>query len=132
MNMPGIERQRRQRAGMPKKTRQANVVPPATYQGAPLDFGRTKDAVVGAVVVTVSVPVPAVAPVMSTGDVVPKLKVGRFVAPDGLEARVAVKVTFPVKPPLGKTLIVVVLPVVAPGELIVMAPPLVNVKLGAI
>jgi hypothetical protein len=63
---------------------------------------------------------------MLTGDVVPKLNVGGSVAPFGLEVRVAVNVTLPVNPPLGVTVIVDVFPVVAPGELTVMAPPLVR------
>lgn len=130
MNIPSIERQRRRRAGMTKKMRQANVAPLAAYQGTSLDFGLTEAAVVAAVLDTVSVPVPAVTPVMLTGDVVPKLKVGRSVAPVGLVAIDAAKATLPVKPPLGVTVIVAVLPVVAPGELMVMAPLLVNAKVG--
>jgi hypothetical protein len=94
-------------------------------------LGRTNVPVVAAAVVTVRVPVPFEAPVMLTGDVAPKLKVGGSVAPDGLDATAAVRVTLPVNSPLGITVMVVVLPVVAPGELMVMAPPLVSVKLGA-
>ena len=105
-------------------------MPPAAYQGAPMDLGRTSAPVVAAVVVTVRVPVPFEAPVMLTGDVAPKLKVGGSVAPVGLDARAAVRVTLPVNPPLGMTVMVAVLPVVAPGELMLMAPPLVNVKVG--
>jgi hypothetical protein len=63
---------------------------------------------------------------MLTGDVVPKLKVGGLAAPFGLEASAAVNVTLPMNPPLGVTVIVDVLPVVAPGELMAMAPPLVR------
>ena len=95
-----------------------------------MDLGRTKAAVVAAVVDTVKVPVPADAPVMLTGVVAPKLKVGGSMAPSGLEVTAAVRLTFPVKPPLGITLIVVVFPVVAPGELIVIAPLLVKAKVG--
>jgi hypothetical protein len=71
-------------------------------------------------------PVPGDPPVMLTGDVMPKLNVGGSEAPAGLVVRAAVKVTPPVKPPLGVTVIVEVLPVAAPGELMVMAPPLVR------
>ncbi len=109
-------------------------MPPAAYQGVPRDLaglGLTNAPLVAAVVVTVRVPVPFEAPVMLTGDVAPKLNVGGSVAPLGLDARAAVSVTLPVNPPLGMTVMVVVLPVVAPGELMVIAPPLVNVKLGA-
>ena len=89
-------------------------------------MGRTKAPLVAAVVRTESVPVPAVVPVMLTGDVVPKLNVGGSEAPAGLVVRAAVNATLPVKPPLGVTVIVEVLPVAAPGELMVMAPPLVR------
>lgn len=79
-----------------------------------------------------TVRVPLAAPlVIVTGDVPPKLKVGGSTAPDGLVASAAVSVTLPVKPPLGVIVIVVVFPVPAPGELMVMAPPFVTVKLGA-
>ena len=78
---------------------------------------------------TVSVPVPAVAPVMLTGDVAPKLNVGKSLAPAGLEVSIALRATLPVKAPLGVIVMVAVLPVVAPG-LTVMAPPLVRAKLG--
>ena len=90
----------------------------------------TRAPVVAAVVVTVNVPA-AAAPVIFTGDVEPKLKVGASAAPLGLVARAAVRVTLPVNPPLGVTVMVVVLLVVAPGELMVIAPPLLSVKLGA-
>ena len=129
--MPSIDRQRRRRAGMPKNNKQANAAPPAAYHGTPRPLGRTSAAVVAAVVETVRVPVPFDAPVMLTGEVVPKLKVGGSVAPDGLFARTAVRATLPVNPPLGVTVMVAVLPVVAPGELMVMAPLFVKVKLGA-
>jgi hypothetical protein len=85
--------------------------------------------VVDAVVLTIKVPVPAEAPVMLTGDELPKLNVGGSVAPLGLDVRAAVNVTLPVNPPLGVTVIVEVLPVVAP-ELTVMLPPLDRAKLG--
>lgn len=88
-------------------------------------MGRTKAPLVAAVVRTVSVPVPAVVPIMLTGDVVPKLNVGGFEAPEGLVVRAAVKATLPVKPPLGVIVIVEVLPLVAPG-FTAMAPPLVR------
>ena len=70
----------------------------------------------GAVVVMVSVAVPAVVPVMETGLVEPKLRVGRSCAPDGLVVTVAVRATLPVKPLLGVTVMVDVLPVAAPAS----------------
>jgi len=54
-------------------------------------------------------------PVMLTGLVAPKLKVGGYWAPFGLDAIAAVNATLPVKPPSGVTLMVEVFPVVAPG-----------------
>jgi hypothetical protein len=47
----------------------------------------------------VRVAVPAVVPVILTGLVVPKLKVGGYWAPAGLEVMAAVSVTLPVKFP---------------------------------
>lgn len=76
------------------------------------------------------VAVPALELVMFTGLVEPKLKVGTLTAPLGLLTIAAVSVTLPVNPPLGVTVMVVVLPVVVPGALIVIAPPLVKAKLG--
>ena len=58
---------------------------------------------------------PAAAPVIVTGLVVPKLKVGKLVAPVGLEVTAAASVTVPVNPPAGVTVMVEVFPVVAPG-----------------
>jgi hypothetical protein len=56
----------------------------------------------------VSVAVPAEAPVMLTGVVEPKLKVGASAAPVGLEVIAAVSATLPVKPPAGVTVMVLV------------------------
>jgi hypothetical protein len=65
---------------------------------------------------------------MLTGVVDPKLNVGGYCAPAGLDVRVAVNATLPVKPPLGVTVIVEVFPVVAPGETVTAVP--LTVKLG--
>jgi hypothetical protein len=70
---------------------------------------------VGAVLEIVSVAVPAVALVILTGVVEPKLNVGGSWAPVGLDVTAAVSATLPVNPPLGVTVMVDVLPVVAPG-----------------
>jgi hypothetical protein len=78
-------------------------------------LGRTREALVGAVVETVRVAVPTLVLVMLTGLVELKLKVGGYWAPDGLEVMAAVSVTLPVKPPAGVTVIVEVFAVVAPG-----------------
>jgi hypothetical protein len=63
----------------------------------------------------VRVAVPLEEPVMLTGVVEPKVKVGGSCAPAGLDVRAAVSATLPVKPPLGVTEMVEVLPVDAPG-----------------
>jgi hypothetical protein len=79
--------------------------------------------VLAAVVDTVSVPEPAPAPLMTTGEVVPKLGTGRLTAPLGLDVTAAVNATLPVNPPLGVTVIVVLFPVVAPFATVSEATP---------
>jgi len=74
------------------------------------------------------VAVPAEIPVMLTGLVDPKLRVGGTVAPAGLEVMVAVSTTLPVNPPLGAIVMVEVFPLVAPGATVTGVP--VTVKLG--
>ena len=113
---------------MPKRRIPAKAAPPAAYQGTPLCLGRTRAALVAAVVVIVSVAVPAEVPVMLTGLVEPKLKVGGYCAPVGLEVTAAVSATLPVKPPVGVTVMAEVFPVVAPGETVTAVPLI--VKLG--
>jgi len=54
------------------------------------------------------VAVPPFAVEMLTGLVEPKLNVGKYTAPAGLELRTAVTATFPVKPPTGVTAIALV------------------------
>ena len=61
------------------------------------------------------VAVPGLTPAIPTGLVEPKLKVGEYCAPAGLDERDAVRATLPVKPPAGVTVMVDVFPVVAPG-----------------
>jgi hypothetical protein len=100
---------------MPKNNMQAKAAPPAANQGAPGRVGMTRTELVGAVVRMVRVAVSAEAPVMLTGLVEPKRKVGGYWAPVGLEVTAAVSVTLPVKPPAGVTVIAAVLPDVAPG-----------------
>ena len=67
------------------------------------------------VVMMVRVPTSAALPVMRRGVAELKLKVGGSKAPLGLVVRAAVRATLPVKPPVGVTVIVEILPVVAPG-----------------
>jgi hypothetical protein len=62
----------------------------------------------------VKVAVPADEPAIATGLDEPKLSVGGSEAPEGPEVMAAASVTFPVNPPAGVTVIVDILPVVAP------------------
>jgi hypothetical protein len=118
----------RRRAGKPNNSVHASAAPLVANQGIPRVLGSTIAALVAAVVEIVRVAVPAVVPVMLTGVVDPKLKVGGYWAPVGLEVMAAVSATAPVKPPAGDTVIVEVFPVDAPG-VTVTAVPLI-VKLG--
>ena len=95
-------------------------------------LGRTRAALVAAVVVIVSVAVPAEVPVMLTGLVEPKLKLGGYWAPVGLEVTAAVSTTLPVKPPAGVTVMVEVFPVVAPGVTVTAGPLTVKLGVGAV
>ena len=83
----------------------------------------------GAVVVTVSVAVAGL-PARLTGLEEPKLKVGGSSAPAGLAVRAAAKVTLPVKPSEGVTVMGMVLPVAAPGAMESVLP--LNAKLGGV
>lgn len=83
-----------------------------------------------AVVEIVNVAVPPAVPVRFTGVVEPKLSVGRLTAPLGWEEMVALSETPPVKPPVGATPMVDVLPVVAPGWSLTDVPVIVNPALG--
>ena len=93
-------------------------------------MGGKRAALVAAVVVMVSVALPAETPVMLTGVVEPKLRVGGSCAPVGPEVMAAVNATEPVNSPLGVTVIVDWLPVVAPGVSVTAVP--LTVKLGGI
>jgi hypothetical protein len=101
--------------GTTKNSANAKLAELAMYQRTAGCLGFTRDALVGAVVVMVTVAVAAEVPEMLTGFVDPKLKVGPYWAPFGLEVTMAENVTFPVKPPAGVTVMVEVFPVVAPG-----------------
>lgn len=114
---------------MPNRRRQARVAPPAAYQEPPGRLGWTRAALMAAVVEMVRVAVPGLTPVMLTGLVEPKLKVGGYWAPDGLEVTAAVSVTLPVNPPLGVTEIVEVFPMVAPGATETAVPLTVKLEL---
>jgi hypothetical protein len=103
---------------------------PAPYHGLPGRFGSTAALLVATVVEIVSVAVPAAVPVRLTGVVEPKLTVGGYCPPAGLEVIAAVSAMLPVNPPVGVNVIVEVFPVAAPGA-IVTADPL-TVKLGGV
>jgi hypothetical protein len=85
-----------------------------------------------AVVEMVRVAVPAVALVMLTGVVVPKLNVGKFCAPVGLPVMAAVNATLPVKPPLGITETVDAFPVVAPATNVTAVSLIVKLEIAAV
>jgi hypothetical protein len=115
---------------LPKNRRNANAALPAAYHGLPGRLGITAALVVAAVVEIVSVAVAAATPFTTTGVVVPKLKVGAYCAPLGLDVTAAVSATLPVNPPSGVTVIVELFPVVAPGAIVTAGP--LNVKLGGV
>ena len=81
-----------------------------------------------ALVVIVRMAVPAVTPVMVTGLVNPKFKMGGATAPAGPDVMAAVSPTLPVNPPAGDTEMLEVFPVVAPGAAETGVP--VKVKVG--
>jgi len=83
--------------------------------------------VLAAVVEMVRVAVPAAAPVMLTGVVVPKLKVGGSVPPLGLVVAVAVSATLPVNPSTGVSVMVEVFPVDAPAATVTAVPVIAKV-----
>ena len=75
--------------------------------------------------------VPALVPLMLTGVVEPKLKVGRSWALAGLEVTVAVSATLPVRPPAGVKVMVDVFAMVAPGVTVTAVPLMVKLGLTA-
>jgi len=77
-------------------------------------------------VVMVNVAVPAPVPVMFAGVVEPKLSVGKSIAPTGSDVIAAASETLPVKPPVGVTVMLEVLPLVAPGSRPTGVPVMVN------
>jgi len=131
-NMPNMVRHLRRRAGMPKRRMQARAAVPVAYQRAPGRAGYSRAPVVAAVVVTVSVAVPAVVPVMPTGLVEPKLSVGGYWAPVGLDAMVADSATLPLKPPEGMMEMVELFPEVAPRVTVTAVPLMVKVGVAGV
>lgn len=131
-SMPTIARQFRRRLGIQKNSRQASADPSVAYQRPDGRAGYSTAPEVAAVVVMVSVAVAALAPEMLTGLLDPKLKLGGYWAPLGLDVIAALRVTLPVKPPEGVTVIVEVFPVVAPGATVTLAPLIENPGLTAV
>jgi hypothetical protein len=74
------------------------------------------------VVEMVSLAVPVRAPAMVTGEVEPKLAVGKSDAPDGPPLITALRTTLPLNPLAGVMAMVEVFPVVAPGETVIPVP----------
>jgi hypothetical protein len=129
---PSMERQRRRRAGIPNSSTLAKAADPLPKKKSL--SGRTDLLLVVAVVSAVNVVVAAVVPVMLTEvevPPVPKEQVAGLVALATPLVTAQVRLTWPVNPPEGITLIVEVLPVVAPG-LMVMFPLLLSVKLSKV
>lgn len=106
--------------------RQANTIPVGTLKRSLWRAGYASEPIVAAVVVMVSFAVAALGPVMLTVFAEPKLKVGAFWAPAGLEVIAAVRVTLPVKPPEGVRVIMETFPVVAPAAKVTDVPATVN------
>jgi len=128
--MPSMIRRRRLRDGRPSINMQATVTPPAMDQRVPGRAGTVVAPVVGALVLMVRVAEPAIDPVMLTGLLEPKLSVGRFAAPEGLDVRAAVSATLPVNPLVGLTVMVVEFPLVAPRANERLAEPGLSVRPG--
>jgi hypothetical protein len=117
---------------MPNSRTHARAAPEDVYHGTPRRTGIVKAPLVGAVVRTVRVAVPVLVPVMVTELVEPKHKVGGYWAELGAEVMEADSATVPVNPAFGVTVIVDVLPVVAPGAMVTAVPVIVNVGTGAV
>jgi len=125
-----IARHARLRLGITKRNKLASTAPLPAYHeprlGTSLNEVQAFEEL--AVVAIVKVPVAAALPEIARGLVELKLRVGGSVTPLGLVVRAAVRVTLPVKPPVGVTVIVEVSPVVAPAAMLSGVP--VTVKLG--
>jgi hypothetical protein len=123
-----IDRQVRLRFGMTKRNKLARAAPLPAYHGIPLviwvDEVQAFEEL--AVVAIVMMPVPAALPAIVRGLVELKLRVGDAEALLGLVVRAAVRVTLPVKPPIGVTVMVEVLPAVAPAAMLTAVPLIVK------
>jgi hypothetical protein len=131
-SMANAVRHLRRLAGIPKSSTQAKAAPPHMYQRTPPGVRYTRAQPPAAVVEIVRVAVPAAVPVMLTGLVEPKLRMGRFCAPLGLEVTAAVSATLPVKPPDGVTVMVDVFPVAAPAVTVSAVPVIVKPRFSSV
>ena len=110
ISIPSIMRQPRRRVGVTKKHMKANAIPPAGLKNC-LNSGTC--AVLLAVVFTVRFAVAVVVPVMFTDEGM--LQVGKSVGLLRLVVTEQDRLTIPVNPPAGVTVIVEEFPVVMPG-----------------
>jgi hypothetical protein len=112
---------------MPKSSKQESVAPPAAYQGTPGRLGWINSPLVAAVVVMVRVAVCAVVPVIVTA-VGAKLHAAGSFAATGV--MVQPRLTVPIYPFDGVTVMIEVFPVVAPRATETDAGVPLTVKLG--
>jgi hypothetical protein len=105
---------------------QVRVTLAAAEFRSPACLDLCKASLVVGVVVIVRIAVAAALPVILTGLVAPKLKVGGLAAPCGPDVTAAESVTLPVNPPAGVRVIVDVFPVVAPGAIATAEPVIVK------
>ncbi len=111
-------------AGMPRRNAHASAAPPAGNHGVLLLVEAC--VVPDFVVVMVRVAVPLLELIRLTGVVDPKLKVGGSCATVGPDAIAAVSATLQLQAGFAVTVIVEVLPVVAPAATVTAVPVIVN------
>src|ERR1700722_19194568 len=111
----------RRTAPMPNSSKHANATAPCRHCALGV-CGVASEALLAAVVEIVRVAVWLLVSEIETGDVVPKFKVGGSTAPTGELVSTAVSATLPVNPPVGVTVILEVLPVMAPGGRVTFTP----------
>ncbi len=118
------ERRLRFSAGIPTR-RMPNTAAPANAasRGIPFDECAVFALAVAAVELIVIVAAAALAPAM-VAEVGRMLQAGGYFAPAGDPVSAQVRLTGPVNPPIGDTITLEVLPVVAPGAAIVLGAPL--------
>ena len=118
------------RAGTQKSKAQARAAPPKIARRLPGNSGRASIALLAAMVVTVNEAVAALVPVICTGLVEPKLKVGTSWAPAGVAVTAPDSPIAPVNPPLGVMVMVEMFPLVAPAATLTAVPAMANVPAG--